>query len=107
QLADTRVRADVAVRVGFPSLYESTVGRDEGAVRVEREAAVTRVGTRAALVDDEETVALDREVGRTTGQLGRTLGEVHRDAGEPHTETNLRRVRTTLVGGRRARAAQL
>ena len=54
----------------------------------------------AALVDDEEAVALDGEVGRATGQLRRALREVDADAGEAHAETDLRGVGT--AGGRGA-----
>ena len=103
-MTDTRVGGDVAVLVGLPTLDERAVGGDEVAVPVEREAAVARVRGLAALVDGEEAVALDREVGGPTGQLGRALREVDAHAGEAHTEADLRGVGTTGGRGRRARA---
>src|SRR5262249_1272739 len=104
---DARVRADVAVLVGLPAEHEPTVGGDEVAVAVEREAAVARVRGQAALLDGEEPVTLDREVGGATGQLRRALREVDADAGQAHTEADLRGVRTTGRGGRRARTREL
>ena len=100
-----RERAERAVGVhdaggGAPALDERAVGGDQAAARVEAERAGAGVEGLVAVVDHEEAVAGDHEVGAAAGGLRRALAEVGGDAGHPGAEADLRGVGAALVGGR-------
>jgi hypothetical protein len=87
------------------ALHDEAVGRrDEAAVGVELEVARARVEELVALRDDEERVALDREVGAEAGGLDVALREEGVDRRDLRAEADLHGIHAALVA-RRARGA--
>src|SRR5205814_603346 len=96
------VEVDLAGSVSCPTLEGAAVGGNQAAGGVEAEAAGTGVELLATLLDDEEAVALDGDVGGAAGRLRRALVEQGGDGADLHAEADLGRVGATgtAAGGR-------
>ena len=93
----SRVQHHLAIQLlCHPALDPHSVGRiHQGSLAVQTEGTGTGIEGLLAVLQDEETVALDGHVSGNTGGLEISLGEDSVDAGGHHAETDFLGIYTT------------